>query len=77
MPVTAVGGLAGDAERVADLGPAGAPVQRPCDGVVEDGLRGSEVRRGGHGGGEGVGAETVDPVHDCKRTLTLMPVSRS
>ena len=35
MPVVAVGGLAGDAESVTDVGPAGAPVEGPGDRRVE------------------------------------------
>ena len=43
MEVTesSVGGLTGDAERVADLGPGGAPVQGAGDGGLEVGLDGS------------------------------------
>jgi hypothetical protein len=41
MPESAVGGLAGDAERVAGLRPVGAPVQRLGDGGIEVGLGGS------------------------------------
>lgn len=70
MAVTAVGGLAGDTERIADLDPARAPVQRPGNGVVERGLGGAHVHGGGLGCGESVDAETIDPVHGCKRTLT-------
>ena len=41
VPESAVGGLAGDAEGVADLGPGGTPVQGPGDGGLEVGLHGS------------------------------------
>lgn len=41
VPESAVGGLAGDAERVADLRPARFPVQRPGDGGLEVGFGGS------------------------------------
>ena len=70
-----VGGLAGDAEGVADLGPGGAPVQGAGDGDLEVGLDGAEL--GGSFGGvvEGVETESVGPVHGCQRRLTRQCLS--
>ena len=68
MPVVAVGGLAGDAESVADVGPAGAPVEGPGDRSIE-GLLGSPFGGCGvDGRGERVGAESFGSVH---RAVTL------
>jgi len=76
VPVAAVRGLAGDAERVADLSPAGAPVQRSGDSVIEVGFGGSEFGDGGAGCVERVDTETVGSVHGCQLTLTRWcPVS--
>ena len=68
VPVAAVGGLAGDAEGVADVGPAGAPVEGPGDRSIE-GLLGSPFGGCGvDGRGERVGAESFGSVH---RAVTL------
>lgn len=70
MAVAAVSGLAGDAEGVADLGPARTPVQGSGDGIIESGLGLTAVAGGGPGGGEGVGAEPLGLSMRCKRMLT-------
>ena len=68
VPVVAVGGLTGDAESVADVGPAGAPVEGPGDRSIE-GLLGSPFGGCGvDGRGERVGAESFGSAH---RAVTL------
>ena len=63
VPVVAVGGLAGDAEGVSDVGPAGAPVEGPGDRGVEGVLGGLFDGCGVGGRGERVGAESFGSVH--------------
>jgi hypothetical protein len=71
VPVAAVGGLAGDAEGVADVGPAGAPVEGPGDRCVEGVLGGLFGGCGVDGGGECVGAESFGAVHQgCHLRVT-------
>ncbi len=71
MPVVAVGGLAGDAESVADVGPAGAPVEGPGDRCVEGVLGSLFGGCGVDGGGECVGAESFGAVHQgCHLRVT-------
>ena len=63
VPVAAVRGLAGDAEGVTDVRPAGAPVDGPGDGGLEGVLGGLLDGGGVGGGGERVGAESFGSVH--------------
>jgi hypothetical protein len=68
-------GLAGDSERVGDLGPRGAPVQGAGDEPCEVDLGGSDVFDLRLDSVEGLDLESLVTLHGCQDALTRCPLS--